>query len=198
MGAISLGAKGQRHAAGVSKITAHAHSRPKRRSARCVPTLMPSMTQGAQCIDAKRLGYHRIETYNPCLPSSLWNMHKIRRILHLTSAGTVKLFILIVASGYMPCTNDAATAENKRRLRERLNLAQPACAGAIRRCGNTFRCSWGDFNGHDEMWGGDRVTCSYRQGEGTPILDWMAGLGPTEPSTARNEDIRNKWARDNN
>lgn len=32
----------------------------------------------------------------------------------------------------------------------------------------------GDWNRHDQLWGGDRVGCSPRQGEAAPIIDMMA------------------------
>jgi hypothetical protein len=37
----------------------------------------------------------------------------------------------------------------------------------------------GDFNRHDQLWGGDGIGRTWRQGEGTPIIDMMAEHGPS-------------------
>ncbi|KAJ5543038.1 endonuclease/exonuclease/phosphatase [Penicillium sp. DV-2018c] len=35
----------------------------------------------------------------------------------------------------------------------------------------------GDFNRHDQLWGGDSIATSRRQGEAQPIIDWMLRWG---------------------
>jgi hypothetical protein len=87
---------------------------------------------------------------------------------------------LMVVSVYVPCTTDGyrSRAENRAELRHRLNLIRLARTEFERQSGKEIHLFvGGDFNRHDQAWGGDGVASTVPQGEGTPILAWMAELG---------------------
>ena len=79
---------------------------------------------------------------------------------------------------YVPRNNDASTEENEAASRQRLCKITAAWEEARHKWGaNVQLFVDGDFNRHDQMWGGDSVALSRRQGEGTPILEWTADHG---------------------
>jgi ribonuclease HI len=89
----------------------------------------------------------------------------------LLKTNTQKFLLMSV---YIPRSSDLTTEENDAALAQRLQ--------AITNTWETAREKWGedvqllvggDFNRHDQLWGGDSVAHSQRQGEGTPILEWM-------------------------
>lgn len=87
---------------------------------------------------------------------------------------------LMVVSVYVPCTTDGSRsrAENRAELRHRLDLVRSARVDFEQQSGKKIQLFvGGDFNRHDQAWGVVGVASTVRQGEGTPILTWMAELG---------------------
>lgn len=84
----------------------------------------------------------------------------------------------LVVSVYVPRNPSASNEENARELTERLHLITMAWREAKGRWGTDVQLfTAGDFNRHDQLWGGDMAAFSQYHGEGTPILEWMGNLG---------------------
>jgi hypothetical protein len=85
---------------------------------------------------------------------------------------------ILAMSVYIPRDPDASVESNAEELTQRLQLITAAWEAAKREWGMEVQLFVaGDFSRHDQMWGGDLVASSTRQGEGTPVLEWMADLG---------------------
>jgi len=83
--------------------------------------------------------------------------------------------ILFIASVYIPRTE---RAEHRVELQSRLRLLQDAIASTQPRRGDRELelIIAGDFNRHDQLWGGEAVRDARRQGEAEPIIDFAYQL----------------------
>jgi ribonuclease HI len=85
---------------------------------------------------------------------------------------------ILVISVYVPRDPSASREQNGRELTQRLHLIALAWGEAKEKWGADVQLFVaGDFNRHDQLWGGDAVASSQYHGEGTPILEWMGDLG---------------------
>jgi exonuclease III/ribonuclease HI len=85
---------------------------------------------------------------------------------------------ILLMSVYIPWNSHRTKEENDAALVQRLQAATTAWETAKEKWGaDTQLLVGGDFNRHDQLWGGDSVAHSQRQGEGTPILEWMCDHG---------------------
>ena len=85
---------------------------------------------------------------------------------------------ILVASVYVPRDPAVAHEHNVTELTYRLRLISSAWEEAKGKWGADVQLLVaGDFNRHDQLWGGDSVASSFQHGEGTPILEWMGDLG---------------------
>lgn len=85
---------------------------------------------------------------------------------------------ILVISVYVPRDPSASNDQNATELTQRLRLIAWAWEEAKRKWGTDVQLFVaGDFNRHDQLWGGDAVASSQYHGEGTPILEWMGNLG---------------------
>lgn len=86
--------------------------------------------------------------------------------------------IILVISVYIPRDPSASREQNAEELTNRLALITSAHKEAKAKWGaNVQLFVAGDFNRHDQLWGGDTAALSQYHGEGTPILEWMGNLG---------------------
>ncbi|EAQ85551.1 hypothetical protein CHGG_09565 [Chaetomium globosum CBS 148.51] len=96
--------------------------------------------------------------------------------------------VVLVASVYVPCGDGEAlkdTCENLRRV----------VAKAKRGVGTTVDIVVaGDFNCHDQLWGGDDVS-SVRQGEADPIIDLMNELTLSTLLPRGHNNMASRWIR---
>jgi hypothetical protein len=82
---------------------------------------------------------------------------------------------LLAVSAYVPPMRGPAGREL---LASYPSLIRQAIQEARKELGDRFDILViGDFNRHDQLWGGDLVATSKRQGEADPILQFMAGFG---------------------
>lgn len=80
---------------------------------------------------------------------------------------------ILAISVYIPGKENAEDAE----LHDRIRKIQATVASARRSQSEQVELIIaGDFNRHDQQWGGDRVALSPRQGEGEPIIQMMSEL----------------------
>jgi hypothetical protein len=85
---------------------------------------------------------------------------------------------LLVVSIYVQRDNSISAERRAEDLTRQLQLITSVWKETIRKCGDEVQLMvGGDFNRHDQLWGGDAVATSPRQGEGNPILEWMGKLG---------------------
>ena len=81
-----------------------------------------------------------------------------------------------MVSIYIPCS----TGSRERNLKElyiRLEFISKALENKRRTHQNIELIVIGDFNHWDSMWGGNEVQSDFRQGEGTPIIDFIMEHG---------------------
>jgi len=80
---------------------------------------------------------------------------------------------LLAISVYVPEKSDSEDGE----LHDRLNKIRTVIDTARRNHENRVELLIaGDFNRHDQLWGGDNIATSSRQGEGEPIIQFMSEL----------------------
>jgi hypothetical protein len=85
---------------------------------------------------------------------------------------------ILAVSVYVPRDPSTSHEENAAQLSSRLELITQTSEEVKRKYGvGTQLLLAGDFNRHDQFWGGDGVITSQYHGEGTPILEWMGQLG---------------------
>ena len=85
---------------------------------------------------------------------------------------------LLVTSVYVPRDPSASKQHNASELAIRLDLIEVAWQESKMKWGANLQLFVaGDFNRHDQLWGGDEVISSQYHGEGTPLLEWMGSLG---------------------
>lgn len=114
--------------------------------------------------------------------SMIWARNGLRiRQLNAPSADVTALLIetdeheILAASVYIPARQngeDAALMERLEFLNGTIREAQSQTAPR-----QVEVLIVGDFNRHDQFWGGDRVAPASARGEGSPIVDFMADHG---------------------
>lgn len=85
---------------------------------------------------------------------------------------------ILVVSVYVSRDPSSSNDQNAEELRGKLRLITNAWAEARGKWGADIQLFVaGDFNRHDQVWGGEVAASSQYHGEGTPILEWMGRLG---------------------
>jgi endonuclease/exonuclease/phosphatase family metal-dependent hydrolase len=78
---------------------------------------------------------------------------------------------ILVASVYVPARGNVEDTALSRRLEHLRRVVQDTRRQCAPQAAEVFLA--GDFNRHDQLWGGDAVGPKPAQGEGMPIIDFM-------------------------